>query len=115
MDATNIYQSMTVMITQNRDKPNGVVNGQIGFIHSVENKTIFVRLPTDNIISVYPVTYINADGNKIVCYPFMRCYAMTITKSQGQNIKSIIIWFDTINVPKGGAYVALSRIRIFPQ
>ena len=105
----NIYQKMRVNVTQNRDKPNGVVNGQIDFIHSTENKTIFIKLPTNKIISVYQVTYTNPEGNKKVCYPFMPCYSMTITKSQGQNLQSAIIWFDTINVPKGGAYVALSR------
>ena len=36
---------------------------------------------------------------------------MTITKSQGQNLEKVIVWFDTNSAPPGAAYVALSRIK----
>ena len=32
------------MITQNRDTPNGVVNGQLATVHTVQNCTIFLKL-----------------------------------------------------------------------
>ena len=37
-------------------------------------------------------------------------YCMTICKTQGANIKKLILWFDCPTVPKGMGYVALSRV-----
>ena len=36
---------------------------------------------------------------------------MTISKTQGANIKKLIVWFDCPTVPKWMGYVALSRVR----
>ena len=36
---------------------------------------------------------------------------MTICKTQGANIKKLIVWFDCPIVPKGMGYVALSRVQ----
>ena len=88
---------MRVIITQNRDKDMGVVNGQEAIVHLMENATIFLRLPDEKII-VYPVTYIKNDVN-FTCYPFMPSYSLTMLKSQEQTLKKIIIWFDSNNVP----------------
>lgn len=38
-------------------------------------------------------------------------YARTICKSQGQNIRHLLVWLDCNTVPAGLAYVALSRVR----
>ena len=38
-----IYFGMQVIITENRDKARGFVNGNIGAIHSLSNHTFFVR------------------------------------------------------------------------
>lgn len=111
MEPIYIYKGMRVLITQNRDKRNGIVNGQDGVIHSIENATIFVTLPNDKIVTIYPVTYMNNENPKVTCYPFIPSYTLTITKSQGQNLNKVIIWFDSRKVGPGSAYVALSRIR----
>lgn len=108
---TPIYKDMRVIITQNRDKSNGVVNGQEGTVHCIENETIFLKLANGKIVSVYPVTYKNLQNVVKSCYPLMPSYALTITKSQGMNLNTVIIWFDCNKLPTGSAYVALSRIR----
>ena len=36
---------------------------------------------------------------------------MTISTTQGANIKKLIVWFDYLTVPKGMGYVALSRVQ----
>lgn len=51
------------------------------------------------------------DGNRTTCHPSVPAYASTICKVQGQNLGKIILWLDSQLVPKGSAYVALSRIR----
>ena len=38
---TNIYTGMRMVITQNRDKANNVVNGQLGIVQTVQNQTVF--------------------------------------------------------------------------
>ena len=39
-----LYKEMRVVITQNRDKNRGFVNGQQATIVSAENQTVFLRL-----------------------------------------------------------------------
>ena len=51
------------------------------------------------------------DGIKSLTHPFVPAYASTTCKVQGQNLRKIILWLDYPTVPKGTAYVALSRIR----
>ena len=40
----NVYKNMRVIITQNRDKDSGVVNGQEAVVHLKENASILLRL-----------------------------------------------------------------------
>ena len=105
-----IYRDMKVMITQNRDKEFHVVNGQAATVVTMQNKTVFLKLPSKDIVAVYPVTR-TVDGNRTTCHPFIPAYASTICKVQGQNLGKIILWFDCPLVPNGTACVALSRIR----
>jgi hypothetical protein len=56
LNAVPVYKNMRVMITQNRDKINGIVNGQMGIIQSVQNETIFLKLSSGKIVPIYQVT-----------------------------------------------------------
>lgn len=47
---------MKVIITQNRDKELHIVNGQTATVHTMQNATVFLKLPNDHIVAVYPVT-----------------------------------------------------------
>ena len=47
---------MRVVITQNRDKCNGVVNGQLATVHTVHNNTVYLKLPNEKVVAIYPVT-----------------------------------------------------------
>ena len=76
----------------------------------MQNATVFLKLPNDHIVAVYPVTA-TVDDYRRTSHPFVPAYASTICKIQGQNLGKIILWLDTLLVPKGSAYVALSRIR----
>ena len=107
---TPIYKGMRVMITQNRDKSRGVVNGQSAVVHAVQNTTVFLKLPTEKVVPVYPVTMFK-DDVKMTFYPLRVAYALTICKCQGQTLPSCIVWFDIDNIPKGTGYVALSRVK----
>ena len=111
MDVTPIYKNMRVLITQNRNKSQGVINGQLAVIHSIENATVFLKLPNGKIVNTYPVTYIDKHNKSFNCYPFTPSYAITIAKSQGQTLDEVILWFDIDKLPPGFGYVALSRIR----
>lgn len=116
---TNIFKGMRVAITQNRDKRNGVVNGQPAIVTMVQGKTIVLQLPNRKKVSVYPVsapaTTLGDDGIELdttnTCYPFVPGYAMTICKSQGQTLDNLVVWFDTPLLGPGAAYVALSRVK----
>jgi ATP-dependent exoDNAse (exonuclease V) alpha subunit len=109
-DAMPIYKGMRVMITQNRDKPNNVVNGQIASVEMCHNATIILKLPGNKLVPTYPVTFLSPTGRK-TCYPFRVGYATTMCKAQGQTLTKAILWFDIDNIPPGTAYIALSRVR----
>ena len=76
----------------------------------MQNKTFFLKLPSENIVAIYLVTN-TADGNRTTCHPFVPAYASTICKVRGQNLGKVILCLDCPFVPKGSAYVALSHIR----
>lgn len=105
-----LYKGMKVIITQNRDKQLHIVNGQSATVITMQNQTVFLKLPTENVIALYPVTS-TTDNIRTTCHPFVPAYASTICKVQGQNLGKIILWLDSPCVPHGSAYVALSRIR----
>ena len=111
-ESSPIYplKDMKVLFTENRDKAARIVNGQEATIISAQKTTVVLRLPEGQRVFVYPVTHI-VDDMPVTYYPFTPPYAQTITKSQGQNIKHLIVWLDSDLVPAGTAYVGLSRVR----
>lgn len=98
-----IYKDMKVMITQNRDKENGVVNGQEAFIHSLQNNTVFLRLPNNKIVNMYPVTCINEHKHQRVVYSFMPSYSLTICKAQGQTLENMNKKIEPTATPSANA------------
>ena len=106
-----LYRHMRVMITQNRSKATGVVNGQLAQVYFLQNKTVLLKLPNDQIVNTYPVTCLAEDGKRRIVYPFAPDYALTVHKAQGQTIPFVIIWFDGQKAPDAAAYVALSRVK----
>lgn len=116
---TNIFKGMRIILTQNRDKKNGIVNGQPGIVLMMKSMTVLIKLPNGKTVSVYPVSTItkrsDQDDNEEscinTCYPFVPGYAITICKSQGQTLDNVIVWFDTNSLGQGAAYVALSRVK----
>lgn len=104
------HKNMEVILTENRDKAARIVNGQQATILGSQNNTIILALPDGQRVFVYPVTHMKKDSH-ITDYPFCPAYAQTITKSQGRNIRHLIIWLDCETVPAGTGYVGLSRVR----
>ena len=52
-----IYKGMRVyMVTQNRDKPQVIVNGRIAHVAQMQGQTVFLKLTNNNVAQVYPVT-----------------------------------------------------------
>ena len=55
-DISPIYKGMRVMITQNRDKPQNVVNGQMASVEICHNSTVILKLPGNKLVATYPLT-----------------------------------------------------------
>ena len=104
------HKHIEVICTENRDKAARIFNNQQATILGCENNTIILSLPEGQGVFVYPVTHIQNDMH-ITRYPFSPAYAQTIAKSQGRNIRHLIIWLDCDTVPPGTGYVDLSRVR----
>ena len=105
-----LYAGMRVVITQKRDKANGVVNGQTAILHAVHYHSVYLKLNNEKIVPIYPVT-ITRNNPSITLYPFCPAYAMTTCKAQGQTLPKVVLWFDIDTIPPGTAYVALSRVK----
>ena len=104
------FSYMRVVVTQNLDKRIGMVNGQLTTIQNHQNNTLLLRFPNENTTFTYPVTTTTEDGRSRVHHALNPAYCMTICKTQGANIKKLIVWFDCPTVPSGMGYVALSRV-----
>ena len=85
-----IFHGMKIIITQNRDH---VVNGQQATIVRMQNKTVFLKLPSKAIVAVYPVTT-TVNITKTTCHPSLPAYPSAICKVQGQNLSKIVLWLD---------------------
>ena len=105
------FRDIRVVVTQNLDKCTGVVNGQLATIQNSQNNTLLLKFPNGKTTFTYPVATITEDGRSRVHYALNPAYCMTICKTQGANIKKLIVWFDCPTVPSGMGYVALSRVR----
>lgn len=104
-------KGMKVVITENRNKSNRIVNNQHARIINAHKCTLVVEFPEGQRALVYPVTRTEENGQNTTRYPCSLSYGTTISKSQGQNLKHLVLWLDCPTVPAGLAYVALSRIR----
>ena len=108
---TEICCGMRVVITQNRDKENNVINGQMAKIYTMHNSSIILQLSsTRKLVTVYPVT-MKRHTYVVTLYPLRLAYANTMCKAQGQTLPKAALWFDIENIPPGSAYVALSRVK----
>ena len=104
------YKGMQIIITENRDKGCRIVNGQDATLVHSHGKTVVVEFPDKERVFIHPVTHAMDGEGDLTTYAFMPAYARTICKSQGQNLKHLLLWLDCPTVPAGLAYVALSRV-----
>ena len=71
-----IYNGLTIMLLENREKSNGFVNGQLCTVNSVQGATVLPHDPHGHIINIYPVTTYTATSTyDLLCptstyYPF---------------------------------------------
>ena len=105
------FRDMRVVVTQNLDKRTGVVNGQLATILNSHNNTLPLKFPNGKTTFTHPITTVTEDGPSRVHYALNPAYCMTIYKTQGANIRKLLLWFDCPTVPSGMGYVALSRVR----
>lgn len=85
-----LYKGMHIIITQNRDKKNGIINCQTTEVVNYEQGTIFLKLPNSNVVALHLVTEITEEGARRVFYPLVPAYGTTICKIQGQTLH----WLD---------------------
>jgi hypothetical protein len=53
-----IYKGTKVMITQNRDKPQNLVNGEMASVEICHNATVILKLPGNKLVATNLVTYV---------------------------------------------------------
>ena len=118
MNVLNLKKGALVMMTSN-DPEQRWVNGTLGIINKLFDNSIFVSI-NKRTYEIHPIefteqeiTYSNGtikyeDSFKVLQYPIIPAYAITIHKSQGQTFKNIVCDIDRC-FTNGQAYVALSR------
>jgi ATP-dependent exoDNAse (exonuclease V) alpha subunit len=103
-----LFRGALVMITLNQDKRKGVVNGKVGTVLNVTDKGIILLLASGGLATVC-LCHCRQRGQLLKGFPVAGGYAMTIHKSQGLTLKSVVIYFDGQYVERGMGYVAVSR------
>lgn len=110
---------MRVIITQNRNKAGGVVNGQAAIVKYRQGNSYILMLPNGSHVSAHPVTHFPSNSVSLpvearklnTCYPFVPGYSLTIFKCVGHTLRSAVVWYDCSKLPEGSGYVALSRVK----
>ena len=101
---------MEIVITENRDNACRVVNGQEARLGSNHNNTLLIQYRDGERAFLYPVTHFEEGKGDLTRFPITPAYVRTISKSQGQNLKHLLVWLDCLTVPAGLAHVVLSRV-----
>lgn len=116
-----------VMFTKNDDHRRWV-NGTLGIIRHIDQKSIGVELVTDQKGSNFDVQRVTWETYKYAYspekdqilakkvgeytqYPLMLAWAVTIHKSQGKTLKNVLVDLGNGAFTSGQVYVALSRCR----
>ena len=107
-----------IMMVAN-DPDHRWVNGTLGIVSNLSSNSIFVSIDR-RTYEIQPIDFIEQeihyengeitykDVLKVMQYPLVLAYAMTIHKSQGQTYRNIVCDIDAC-FADGQAYVALSR------
>jgi ATP-dependent DNA helicase PIF1 len=108
-----------VMLLRNLDPEHGDCNGSRYVVTKILQNTIEVLNITGTFIgttTLIPRVKLIDDSQTFpfqlvrVQYPLRCCYAMTITKSQGQTLKNVGIYLPEACFAHGQLYTALSRV-----
>lgn len=111
--------NVRVMLRRNIDVENGLVNGAIGVItdikHSSETRvsTIMIQFGKNTPVAITRITSEFFMKGIIVTrsqFPVSVSYAITIHKSQGLTLSSVIVSIDSDCKEPAMVYVALSRV-----
>ena len=104
-----IYGGMMLECTENVDKRLGVLNSMRCTVVDKKGNSLLVTIK-DKLTVIHPVT-IKRGGATFQYLPVAPAYARTIYRTQGHNLKSVILWFDAGYQQAGAAYVAMSRVK----
>ena len=104
-----------VMLTVNMDCDNGLVNGSRGVVIGYNNEMLDIKFLNGSTLSFTRHEFVTEeDGQvmyKIVQFPFILAYALTIHKVQGCTLDYAVIDIGYSVFESNMSYVALSRVR----
>jgi ATP-dependent DNA helicase PIF1 len=104
-----------VMLTVNLDCDSGLVNGSRGVIRDYQNGSLVVEFLNGSVMHFARHEFVmEEDGKvlyKIVQFPFILAYALSIHKVQGSTLDFAVIDIGHSVFESSMSYVALSRVR----
>lgn len=101
-----VYAGMRVVLTLNRNKNIGFVNGMGAAIQAREGSGFRVLTDLGEAFTVAPYT----DQFRRTYFPWRLGYAVNLSKIQGEDVDHMSLWLDCPRIP-AAFYVALSRVR----
>lgn len=103
-----------VMLKWNIDTSIGLANGSRGVVTQISGHTVYVKWNNGLHTPVDIVTWMKCDEDGVAYrtqIPLINAWAVTIHKSQGCTLDSVVIDIGRGIFTPGQAYVALSRVR----
>ena len=104
-----------VMLNVNLDVENGLVNGSRGVVTGYENSLLYVKFMDGRVHCFDRHEYVYEEDGvvlyKVLQYPFILAYALSIHKIQGCTLDCAIIDIGYSVFEASMSYVALSRVK----
>ena len=107
LEYIDIYEGLSIYITENLNKFHGIVNGQEATVTDLSATILFIRLQNG---AEHFIHCRYNEKEKWLYFPFLINYSTTIYKCQGKNLRHVPIWFDRKKRSLGAGYVALDKL-----
>jgi ATP-dependent DNA helicase PIF1 len=110
----NLKIKATVILTKNVSVEDGLTNGTVGTIESLDLNSINLNIEGKIVCIKEFKEFIKSENNRVLAWrsglPVSLAFSMTVHKSQGMTLKRVLVSLFSKPFSTGLLYVAISRV-----